>query len=29
MQKTGIPILPAELGIISIIGGFMINRIRS
>jgi hypothetical protein len=29
MQKTGIPFLPAELGIISIIGGFMINRIRS
>ena len=29
MQKTGIPILPAELSIISIIGGFMINRIRS
>jgi len=28
MQKTGIPILPAELGIISIVGGFMINRIR-
>ncbi|MGB9201680.1 hypothetical protein, partial [Methanobacterium sp.] len=29
MQNTGIPILPAELGIISVIGGFMINRIRS
>jgi len=29
MKKTGIPFLPAELGIISIIGGFMINRIRS
>lgn len=29
MQKTGIPILPAELGIFSIIGGIIINKIKS
>jgi hypothetical protein len=29
MQKTGAPILPALIGIISIMGGFMVNRIRS
>jgi len=29
MQKTGAPILPTLIGIISIMGGFMVNRIRS
>ena len=26
MQKTGIPILPALVGILSIMGGFIVNR---
>ena len=29
MQKTGAPILPAVAGIITIMGGFLVNRFKS